>query len=258
IAIRCIGALARWGESRPPPQPPQLPRPALRLPPGTLSEADSLALLAQAGVPVVTHRRVHTPDEAAAAVDALGGAIALKVASADIAHKSDAGGVALQLRDGEAARAAFERILHNARQARPDARIDGALAARMVSGGVECIAGVHRDPVFGPVLMFGLGGIHVEVLRDVSLRVLPIGRDEAHAMVRELRAFAILDGARGQAPTDLESIVDVLCALADFALRAGDALVSAEINPLIARPAAAGGAVAVDALVIGRGDAGAA
>ena len=128
----------------------------------------------------------------------------------------------------------------------------------MVSGGVECIAGVHRDPVFGPVLMFGLGGIHVEVLRDVSLRVLPIGRDEAHAMVRELRAFAILDGARGQAPTDLESIVDVLCALADFALRAGDALVSAEINPLIARPAAAGGAVAVDALVIGRGDAGAA
>ena len=258
IAIRCIGALARWGESRPPPQLPQLPRPALRLPPGALSEADSLALLAQAGVPVVTHRRVHTPDEAAAAVDALGGAIALKVASADIAHKSDAGGVALQLRDGEAARAAFERILHNARQARPDARIDGALAARMVSGGVECIAGVHRDPVFGPVLMFGLGGIHVEVLRDVSLRVLPIGRDEAHAMVRELRAFAILDGARGQAPTDLESIVDVLCALADFALRAGDALVSAEINPLIARPAAAGGAVAVDALVIGRADAGAA
>ena len=112
-----------------------------------------------------------------------------------------------------------------------------------------------RDPVFGPVLMFGLGGIHVEVLRDVSLRVLPITRDDARAMVRELRAFAILNGARGQAPVDLESIVDTLCALADFALRAGDTLVSAEINPLIARAAADGGAIAVDALVIGRTEA---
>jgi acyl-CoA synthetase (NDP forming) len=122
----------------------------------------------------------------------------------------------------------------------------------MLSGGVECIAGVHRDPVFGPVLMFGLGGIHVETLRDVSLRALPIARADALAMVRGLRAFAILGGARGRAPVDLESIADALCALADFALRAGDSLDSAEINPLIARPKADGGCVAVDALVVGR------
>ncbi len=257
IAIRCIGALTRWGTQGAPAQAPALTAARLHVPPGTLSEADSLALLAAAGVPLVEHRLVHTPNQAAAAVDALGGAIALKVASADIPHKSDAGGVMLRLGSADQARAAFERITHNVRQAHPDARIDGALAARMVTGGVECIAGVHRDPVFGPVLMFGLGGVHVELLRDVSLRVLPIGRDEARAMVMELRAAAIFHGVRGQPAVDVESIAEVLCALAEFAMRAGDSLVSAEINPLIARPAAEGGAIAVDALVIGRAATGA-
>lgn len=256
LAIRCIGALARRAECPPAHDAgPASGAPAVRLPAGALSEADSLALLAQAGVPVVAHQRVATAAQAGAAVAALGGAIALKVSSADIPHKSDVGGVALNLGDAAAAQAAFERIAERARQACPQARIEGALAARMVRGGVECIAGVHRDAVFGPVLMFGLGGIHVEVLRDVSLRVLPITRDDARAMVRELRAFAILDGVRGQPPADLESIVDALCALADFALRAGASLVSAEINPLMARTADEGGAIAVDALVIGRTDA---
>lgn len=255
IAIRCIGALVRRAEC-PLAHDAQdaAGAPAVRVPAGTLSEADSLALLAQAGVPVVAHQRVHTPEQAGAAVAALGGAIALKVSSADIPHKSDVGGVALGLGDAAAAQAAFARITERARQACPQARIDGALAARMVAGGVECIAGVHRDAVFGPVLMFGLGGIHVEVLRDVALRVLPITRHDALAMVRELRAVAILDGVRGQAPVDMDSIADALCALADFALRAGDSLLSAEINPLIARPKAEGGCVAVDALVIGRAD----
>ena len=256
VAIRCIGALARWGEQRAPRDTPAPGGAGLCVPPGTLSEADSLALLAEAGVPVAAHRLVRTPQEAAAAVGALGGAIALKVASADIPHKSDVGGVVLRLRDADEARTAFEQIMHNVRQAQPGAHIDGALAARMVDGGVECIAGVHRDPVFGPVLMFGLGGIHVEVLRDVSLRLLPITRDDARAMVRELRAFAILDGAPARAPVDVDAIADTLCALADFAWRAGDSLVSAEINPLIARPAAEGGAIAVDALVIGQAGAG--
>jgi acyl-CoA synthetase (NDP forming) len=224
----------------------------LRLAPGTLSEPDALALLAEAGVPVVAHRVVHSADEAAAAAEAIGDAVVVKIVSADIPHKSDVGGVALGLRGAAQARAAFERTRDHALSARPDARLDGALVARMLTGGVECIAGVHRDPVFGPVLMFGLGGIHVETLRDVSLRALPIARDDALAMVRELRAFAILDGARGRAPVDIESIADALCALAGFALRAGDSLDSAEINPLIARPKADGGCVAVDALVVGR------
>jgi len=224
----------------------------LKLPASTMSEPDALALLAEAGVPVVPHRVVRSADEAAAAAEAIGDAVVVKIVSADIPHKSDVGGVALGLRGAAQAREAFERTRDHALSARPDARLDGALVARMLTGGVECIAGVHRDPVFGPVLMFGLGGIHVETLRDVSLRALPITRDDALTMVRELRAFAILDGARGRAPVDLDSIADALCALAGFALRAGDSLDSAEINPLIARPRADGGCVAVDALVVGR------
>jgi acyl-CoA synthetase (NDP forming) len=222
------------------------------LAPGAMAEPAALALLAGAGVPVVAHRVAHSADEAAAAAEAFGGAVALKIVSADIPHKSDVGGVALDLRGAAQARAAFERTRDHALSARPEARLDGALVARMASGGVECIAGVHRDPVFGPVLMFGLGGIHVETLRDVALRVLPVTREDTLAMVRELRAFAILDGARGKAPVDLASIADALCALADFALRAGDSLASAEINPLIARPNTEGGCVAVDALIVGR------
>jgi len=224
----------------------------IRLPEGGLNEPQALAMLARAGVPVVPHRVASDADAAADAAETLGGPVVVKVVSRDIPHKSDVGGVALSVQGAAAARAAFERTLGSARAARPEARLEGALVAQMVQGGVECIAGVHRDPVFGPVLMFGLGGIHVETLRDVSLRVLPITLDDALSMVRELRAFSILDGARGRAPVDVDSLADALCALADFALRAGDSLASAEINPLIARPRTEGGCVAVDALVVGR------
>ncbi|KGH26511.1 MULTISPECIES: acetate--CoA ligase family protein [Comamonas] len=248
-AIRCIGALASLADAPLPPASPA--QAALQLPAGSLSEARSMELLAKAGMPVVPHQLVRTQQQAAQAVQALGGTIALKVASADIAHKSEVGGVALNLRTAVDASAAFERILASARQARPGAQLDGALAARMVHGGVECIAGVHRDPVFGPVLMFGLGGIHVEILRDVSLRALPITRGDALAMVQELRTFPILAGARGKPPADLQALADALVALADFAQRCGDTLSSAEINPLIALPREQGGCVAVDALVIG-------
>ncbi|WP_019656341.1 acetate--CoA ligase family protein [Variovorax atrisoli] len=250
--IRTIAALAGLKTGAPLSTVPALASNPLQLSPGTMSEPDALALLAEAGVPVVEHRVVRSADEAAAAAEAIGDAVVVKIVSADIPHKSDVGGVALGLRGAAQAKAAFERTRDRALTARPDARLDGALVARMLAGGVECIAGVHRDPVFGPVLMFGLGGIHVETLRDVSLRALPITRGDALAMVRELRAFAILDGARGRAPVDLDSIADALCALAGFALRAGDSLDSAEINPLIARPRADGGCVAVDALVVGR------
>ncbi|AGU51876.1 putative acyl-CoA ligase [Variovorax paradoxus B4] len=250
--IRTIAALAGLKPAAAVAAAPASMAPSLTLAPGTMSEPDALVLLADAGVPVVAHRVVRSADEAAAAAEALGDAVVVKIVSADIPHKSDVGGVALGLRGAAQARAAFERTRDHALTARPDARLDGALVARMLTGGVECIAGVHRDPVFGPVLMFGLGGIHVETLRDVSLRALPITRDDALAMVRELRAFAILNGARGRPPVDLDSIADALCALADLAQRAGDSLDSAEINPLIARPQAEGGCVAVDALVVGR------
>lgn len=252
--IRTIAALA--GLSLPGTAAEVAPATAapIALAPGSLPEPAALALLAEAGMPVVPHRVVHSANEAAAAAEALGGAVALKIVSADIAHKSDAGGVALGLRGAAQVRAAFERTRDSARAAMPGAVLDGALVATMATGGVECIAGVHRDPVFGPVLMFGLGGIHVETLRDVALRPLPLQPGDAQAMLRELRAFPILAGARGQPPVDLDAIAATLDALAAFALRAGATLASVEINPLIARPRAAGGCVAVDALIVGSAD----
>jgi hypothetical protein len=134
-------------------------------------------------------------------------------------------------------------------QRAPAARCEGVLVAPMVAGGVECIAGVHRDPVFGPVLMFGLGGVYVETLKDVSLRLLPTSREQVSAMLRELKSWPILAGARGKPPVDEDGLVNALLALADFALAAGEQLASVEINPLIARPQAEGGCVAVDALI---------
>lgn len=255
VGIRTIAALANL-QSKAADLPMEAgqsaPRIPLQLPAGALSEVAALALLKDAGVPVVAHRAVHSAQEAAAAAHLLGEDVVLKIVSADIPHKSDVGGVALGLRGEKQVRDAFERTRNNALAARPAARMNGALVATMLRGGVECIAGVHRDPVFGPVLMFGLGGIHVETLRDVALRVLPITRADAMAMVRELRAWPLLAGTRGSPSADLESIADTLTALCDFALRAGDSLESAEINPLIARPLAAGGCVAVDALIVGR------
>ncbi|HVR51456.1 MAG TPA: acetate--CoA ligase family protein [Pseudorhodoferax sp.] len=243
--------------SAPAPVPP--PGGTLTLAPGALSEPAALALLAEAGVPVVAHRLVHSADAAVAAAEALvgaegaqDGAVAVKIVSADILHKSDVGGVALGVRGAEQVRAAFERTRERARAACPQAVLDGAIVARMATGdGVECIAGVHRDPVFGPVLVFGLGGIHVETLRDVVLRPLPLAPGDAQAMPRALRGFAILNGARGKPAVDLDAIAATLDALAAFALRAGDTLASVDINPLIARPRGQGGCVAVDALVVG-------
>jgi acyl-CoA synthetase (NDP forming) len=126
----------------------------------------------------------------------------------------------------------------------------------MVSGGVECILGVRNDPVFGPVLMFGLGGAFVEVLRDVAFRVAPITREDAFEMIREVRAFPLLDGARGRARCDLGAIADALVCLSDLALAARGTLDSIDINPFVAFPSGAapggGSALALDAVVVGR------
>ena len=234
------------------PEPAVLAGEPITLPPGMQVEPEGLALLAAAGVPVVAHRWVRSDVEAADAARAMQAAVALKIVSADIGHKSDVGGVALGLLTSQAAADAYTRLQRDVKADAPLARLDGALVARMESGGIECIAGVRRDPVFGPLLVFGLGGIHAEIFRDVAVRVLPIRRAEVHQMIREIRGFGLLNGARGRPPADLEALADALCALATFAERAGPTLESAEVNPLLVRAKAEGGCVALDALVTGR------
>jgi acyl-CoA synthetase (NDP forming) len=218
---------------------------------GALDEVAALDRLAAADVPVVPHQLARNPDEAVAAAEALGYPVVAKIVSADILHKTEIGGVALNLADAWAVREAYAALTTRAGAARPEARLQGVLIAPMVGGGVECILGVQRDPVFGPMVMFGLGGILVEALRDVSFRMAPFDLDEAHRMIDEIRARAILDGWRGRPPADIDALAAALVALSRFAAGAGDTLESVDINPFMVLPQGKG-AMALDAVLITR------
>jgi acyl-CoA synthetase (NDP forming) len=215
---------------------------------GAATEVSAKAVLAAAGVPVVQERLVTSAAEAAAAAEQAVGAVAMKIVSPDILHKTEVDGVALDVRGAAAAAAAYARIDEAARTACPDARIEGVVVAPMVTDGVETILGAFNDPTFGPVVMFGLGGVFVEVLQDVTYRLAPFGPETAREMVREVRGFAVLDGARGRPPVDLDALAAALSALSHFAAAHRDVLDGVEVNPFLARPRGLGG-VAVDALI---------
>jgi succinyl-CoA synthetase beta subunit len=172
----------------------------------------------------------------------------LKIVSADIAHKSEIGGVKLNLGSNDAVAQAYAAIRASAALHAPTARIDGVMVAPMTTGGIEMIAGVQRDPVFGPVVMLGLGGVFVEVLKDVAFRHAPFGPADARAMVAELRGAAILGGVRGLGPADIDALVAAIVALGRFAADNAETLHSVEINPLLVR-SAGNGVVGLDALV---------
>lgn len=187
------------------------------------------------GVPVVRGELVQSADEAVEAARRVGLPAVLKVCSAQIAHKSDIGGVALGLGTDAAVRAGYEQVLAAGR-AVAGARIDGVLVSAMRTGGVELLAGVTMDPAFGPVLALGLGGIWVEVLKDTSLRVLPVDAAEVKRMLAELRGLPLLRGARGSRPADLDALAKVITVLGDTALSFNGALNGGlralEVNPL--------------------------
>ncbi|PHK94346.1 CoA-binding protein [Pseudoroseomonas rhizosphaerae] len=250
-ATRAIAALVRFGrafaERGAAEAPPVLP-PQPDLPAGPLDERAAKAILAGAGIPMVPDRIARTAEEAAAAAEALGFPVAMKILSPDIAHKTEVGGVALGLASAAAVRDAFARIGASAREKAPGARIEGVIVSPMVGRGTEMILGVHRDPVFGPVVMAGLGGIHVEALGDVSFRVAPFSEAEAMRMLRELRAWPLLEGARGAPPADVEALAAALARLSVFADRHRDRLLGVDVNPFILHPRGRGG-VAVDALI---------
>ena len=252
-AVRTVAALARCHETFARPLPPVDPAlPTAPLPDAPVSELAARQALAAAGLPMIPTRLCGTAEEAVAAAGALGYPAAVKIASPDITHKTEVGGVALNLADARAVRDGFAAVLGRVRLARPDARIDGVLVSPMAGDGVEMILGVQHDPTFGPVVMAGLGGIFVEVLRDISFRVAPFDEAEAHRMLAELRGLPLLTGARGRAPADLDAVAAALAALSRFAAAHAAALESAELNPVIVR-AAGRGLVALDALIVRRG-----
>jgi acetyltransferase len=188
-----------------------------------------------------------TSEEAVAAARALGLPVVMKIDSPAISHKSDVGGVVVGLGSESAVAEAFHDMTGRIRRISPDAYIRGVLVQEMIRGGRETIVGFSRDPQFGPLLMFGLGGIYVEVLKDVSFRVAPIARADADEMVRGIRSFPLLRGVRGESPADLAALAGVLLALGSLAHDFPD-LAEADINPLLVRPRGQG-AMAVDARI---------
>jgi acyl-CoA synthetase (NDP forming) len=215
---------------------------------GELTEAEAKAVLASYGVPITRERLCRSLAESTAAAEEIGYPVALKVMSPDILHKTEAGIVALRVRDEEELRNTYGRILEKAVKARPGARIRGVLVQEMVSGGQECIVGVRRDPLFGLVVAVGLGGVFVEVLRDVSFRLAPIDRRTVLEMLQELKGISLLRGVRGDPPRDVEALASLVEAVSNMALNEPDIL-ELDVNPVMVLEEGRG-AVAVDALII--------
>lgn len=246
-AVVALAAMGRFGEAfaRPPAAPAALA--PIALPAARPDEAEAKRLLAAAGLPVLPERVCTSPEAAVQAARELGFPVVAKLLSPDIPHKSEIGGVLLELRDEAALRQGFATLLANAARHAPAARIRGVLVARQLRGAVEMAVGVVRDAVFGPVVMVGLGGVFVEVFRDVVFARCPVGEDRALAMIRALRGFALLDGARGRPKADVAALARAVAALSRFGA-AAEGLASAEINPLLVLPAGEG-AFAADALI---------
>jgi acetyltransferase len=215
---------------------------------GVLSSADAMRLLREFGIPLAETIAATSPDEAVGVAERLGYPVVLKVDSPDIAHKTDVGGVRVGCRDAGAVRRAFPELIDEVRRRAPAARIHGVVVQRMVGGGTEMILGVKSDPLFGPAVVCGFGGVLVEVLRDVAVRVPPLGADEARAMLGELRGHALLRGVRGRPPADIAALAGALVGLAALADRHRQRLKALDINPLLVLEEGRG-AVAVDWLV---------
>jgi acetyl-CoA synthetase len=240
---RCYAAIAawqRWHAER----PGMEPRLSTMVSPlsnakRVLGEREAKAILGRYGIQSAPERQAKNADEAVKAARELGYPVVLK-ADGDIEHKTEAGAVRLDLRDEAALRAACAAM----RVAK-----DGFLVQSMLKGGVELVVGVKRDPQVGPVLLVGMGGVLVEILRDTVLALAPVGKQEARRMLERLRGFRLLQGYRGAPPADLDATCEAIARLSEFAADFADQVAEIDVNPLLAR---ADGAVALDALIVMR------
>jgi acetyltransferase len=205
----------------------------------TAGDAEAREILLAYGIPLPKTILARSADEAAAAAEEIGYPVVLKIASPDILHKTDIGGVKVNLASASEVRDAFDLIVYRATRHMPDANIWGCQVQQMIKGGRETIIGVNRDPQFGPLLMFGLGGVYVEAFKDVTFRVAPIDRREAREMISEIRSYALLRGVRGEKPADLEAVADTLVRISQLVTDFPE-IVELDINPLLAFPAGQG------------------
>lgn len=249
-AVQALGTFLQWKEGLQhrwsPADTPQTQESAVV--DGDVDEESAKRLLARFGVPMPKEHMVASAEQAAAAAQEIGFPCVLKILSADIAHKTEVGGVRLKLADAQAVRTAYTEIAASVAQHAPKARIRGMLLARQEQGVAELLVGVTRDPVFGPVMTVGLGGVLTELYQDVAHRLLPVSSADARSMLRELKAWPLLDGFRGRAKADVDAACEAIAAMSRAALALKDTLQEMEVNPLLLRTQGEG-AVALDALV---------
>jgi acyl-CoA synthetase (NDP forming) len=214
-----------------------------------LTEVESKQVLHEAGIPVAVAETAATAKDAVAAAERSGYPVVLKVLSPDIAHKSDVGGVKVGPATAAEVEAAFDEIMAAVKERQPDARVEGVAVQKMAPAGTEVIVGMSKDPQFGPVMMFGLGGIFVEVLKDVAFRIVPLEPKDAREMVREIKGFPVLEGVRGQEPADIEALEKLILQVSEF-IEAHPEIDELDLNPVFAYK---DGVIAVDArIVVGR------
>ena len=211
-----------------------------------LTEVEAKDLLKQAGVSVVDTRLATSREKAVAVSGELGFPVVLKIASSDVVHKSDAGGVKLNLATADEVGAAYDAIMASIGKAFPDAKIQGVSVQGMARSGVEVIVGMSKDAQFGPVLMFGLGGVLVEILKDVSFRIVPLAKRDAAEMIREIKGYPLLEGYRGSEPVDVANLEAMVLKVSEFVDKNPD-IKELDLNPVFAY---GDGAVAVDARVV--------
>ena len=250
LAVAALAPYLLWCDARAARR--QAAAPALdmaRAPALPCNEADARAYVAAFGLPQAATPVARSVQDAVRDARAVGYPVALKILSPDIAHKTEAGGVALNLADDEAVRVAHANVTQAAARAQPDARIDGVMVQKMERGVAEIIVGATRDPVFGPVLTVGLGGVLTEIYQDTSHRLLPVDEDIALQMLRELKAFALLDGFRGKPRGDLAAACRSIVAVGNALLAAPAHVAQIEVNPLLIKEAGQGVAV-LDALIL--------
>jgi len=211
-----------------------------------LTEIEAKQILSQAGINCTDTRLATTRDAAVALSEEMGYPVVLKISSVDITHKSDAGGVKVNLQDGAAVEKAYDDIMASCTAKFPDADIEGISVQDMAKAGTEVIIGMTRDPSFGPVLMFGLGGIFVEVLKDVAFRIVPLDKTDASQMISEIKGKKLLEGYRGQDPADVPFLEDMLLKLSGLVDKT-EGIAEIDMNPVFAYNQ---GAVVVDARII--------
>jgi len=211
-----------------------------------LTEVESKELLKKAGIPIVEAKLARNKKEAISISKEMGFPVVLKISSPDVVHKSDSGGVKLGLASAAQVGKAYSEIISSIKKVYPEARIEGVSVQKMAPPGVEVIVGMSKDPQFGPVLMFGLGGILVEVLKDVSFRIVPVTERDAREMIREIKGYPVLEGYRGQKPASIPALEKLIVKVSQF-VEKNPQIKELDLNPIFAYPDKV---VAVDARII--------